>query len=410
MTMYRRYRYLLCVLMFTFILSGCAETPEEVKKEIAEIERAKEEEKKLKEELVYVPVSELQKDGRKNFSMDHGTFRFDGSIVIPECEDVYLLEMKVNDGMFQNIDENMPLIMKHIGKEEVDWKQYIDRRNDGSGNTYSEKGYCFVRIDDLEIDLDLPGWFSICKLKGKDEKFYHPYFLQGDAKMIDQYFLINDKETILDQEILLAGKKVTFRKLNDDFEKEMEFVNTLSPGLNLVPHDIRIYEDQETKDTTVVFRAQSNYKGIFFDANYIEPQDSKMTDGKSFVGFEMNQQMHHEGDRCFIVLREGSFIVSKEQKKLDKVIDFESALSLVEHTVPNDKITTIESAELMYQIYYEGDKGQNWELYYENPPAFYAAPVWRFVEKDRPHEVGLTVYYVDAVSGKVYSFYECCTP
>lgn len=83
---------------------------------------------------------------------------------------------------------------------------------------------------------------------------------------------------------------------------------------------------------------------------------------------------------------------------------------MLENSLPKDKITVIESAELVYQIYYEGEGGQTWELAYENPPEFFAVPVWKFVEKERENEVEATVYYIDAVSGEVNSFYKSCTP
>lgn len=395
------------------ILSGCAETPDNVKQEIEEIEKARGEQRELENNLTYVRPSELRKDSKDKFAMDHGVLRFDGSVNIPDCNNVYLLEMKANDEIIENIDENMQLVLEHVGVQEKDWKKYITNENGiiGKADTTTNKSYnsgryCSVEINDIIIFADQAGYFSINQKTDSED---HPYFLKN-GKIIDTYFLVNDKENLLNSVIDLDGEEVTLGKLNDRFEKEVDLMNRCSPNLNLVTHDVRISEDRETKIKMAVFRALSSYKGVCFDSNYILTQEAKVLDGKSFVGFEMNQQIHNEGDTCATALRETSYIVSKEVKELDEVIDFESALNMIEHTVPNDKITTIESAEFMYQIYYEGEEGQRWENIREKPPVFYAYPVWKFVEKDRSDEYSATVYYVDAVSGKVHSFYKGCTP
>lgn len=400
-----------------FILTGCVETPDEVKKEIIEINEAKKARQELKRNLRYVDVSELKQDGVEgNFTIDHGVFRFDGTVIIPKCEKAYLLELKVNDEIFENIDQNMLKIMKHIGTEGENWKDYIidedgvdtaAQKDILTDKAYGCKGFCSVKINDSNIFINQLGYLSINQKMTNGE---HKYFLNGDNKIIDTYYFINDKDTTLNQVINLNGKNITLGRLNDSFENQVELINKCSPKLNLIIHDVRILEDQETNNTMAVFRALSSYKGICFDSDYILSQDSKISGGKSFVGFEMNQQMHNEEDRCSTSLRESSYLVTKEKKEIKKVIDFDSALNIIEKTVPQDKITTIESAEFIYQIYYEGEEGQAWSNVYENPPVFYAVPVWKFVEKDRPSETEATVYYVDAVTAEVRSFYEACTP
>lgn len=402
------------LLLFTAISSACAETPPEVKKEIEEIKEAKKERRELQRTLTYVHVSELQKDAQEMFSMDHGVFRFEGSVVVPECDNVYLLEMKANDEIFINIDRNVPFIMEHIGAGEDNWKEYITDES-GTGKTkesdtacsYDEKGYCFIEMNEIYISIKHSGGICIGR-EIQEEK--HPNFLAVDGDILQTCYFVNNRESALNREIDLNGGKATLFELNNTFEKEMELINDCSPNLNLILHDARIIEDKETKETMVVFRALGSHKGVCFDSNYITPQDSEAMGGRSFVGFEMNQQIHKKEDNCETAVRETSYIVSEEKKKIDKVIDFGSALSLIEHTAPQDKLTTIESAEFMYQIYYEGEEGQGWNYICEQPPVFYAAPIWKFVEKDRPNEMKATVYYVDAVSGEVYSFYRACTP
>lgn len=403
----------LCMVLSAFILSGCAETPDEVKQEIEEIKKAREEQRELQKNLTYVIPSELKKDGQDDFSMDHGVLCFDGSVNIPDCKNVYLLEMKVNDEFIENIDKNMQLSLEHVGVEEKDWKKYITNENgiNGKADTTTNKSYnggkyCFIEMNDFYISVDQAGYFSINR---KIENEEHPYFLKN-GKIIDTYFMLSGKETFFNNVIELDDEKVTLGKLNDMFEKEVDLMNRCSPNLNLIAHDVRICEYRDTQIKMAVFRALSSYKGVCFDSNYIADQEAKITGGKSFVGFEMNQQIHSDGDTCATAVRETSYLVSKEIKEIDKVIDFESALNMIEYTVPKDKITIIESAEFMYQIYYEGEEGQRWENIREKPPVFYAYPVWKFVEKGRSDEYSATVYYVDAVSGEVHSFYKSCTP
>lgn len=405
-----------CAITLSFLISGCAEAPDEVKKEIAEIQQAKEEQRELEKSLTFIHPFELQRDAQEHLSIDDGVFRFEGNVIVPECEDVYLLELGVNDEMFENLDKNMPLIMEYVGAKDKDWQNYITAENGVNGNaesaadtikTFNDGGYCFLKVEDTIVEINQSGMLNINRKSG-DEK--HPYFLNVDGNIAETYSFINNREKSLNEEIELNGEKVTLGEINETFEESIELINSCSPDLNLILHDARIIEDNATNETMVVFRALNSYEGVCFDPNYIIPQDSEATGGKSFVGYEMNQQIHEVSDECNIALRETSYIVSGTKKKYNNVIDFDSALRIVEGTVPQDKITTIESAEFMYQIYYEGEEGQAWNYVYEKPPTFFATPVWKFVEQDRPSEMKATVYYVDAITGKIYSFYKACTP
>lgn len=407
-------------LLSCFIL-GCAQTPDEVKEDIAKINASKKEIKEYNESIIYKNVSQLKTDAKEDYSKDMGVLTFRGDVIIPDCKNVYLLEMKLNDEIYNNLESNMPLFLNFAGMESNNWENYIiaekgisDKllinnvlNNNIEDKTYSNRGYCFVEYSDLHISVNHSGWISINNYLNSDK---HPYFLKIDGKIVDTYYFINDKEKKLNKEIELNNEKITLREIDDSFEKAVSLINACSSGLNLILHDARVVEEKETGTRMVVFRALNNYEGVYFDSNYITPQNSQITEGKSFVGYEMNQQIHTVGDKCNVALRESSYIVSKEIKKYSKVIDFDYALHMVEKTIPQDKITTLESAEFLYQIFYEGEEGQGWQYVYENPPSFYAAPVWKFIEKDRPNEMKATVYYVDAISGEVYSFYKACTP
>lgn len=404
----------LCLL--SFLLFGCAETPDEVKEDIARINALKKEMQEYNESITYKSVSQLKTDAKEDFSKDMGVLTFQGDVIIPDCKNVYLLEMKVNDEIFKNLETNMPLLMDFAGVESHNWENYIIAEEDSSDKllinniedkSYSNRGYCFVENNNLHISVNHAGWININQKLNSDK---HPYYLKFDGKTVDTFYFINDKEKMLAKEIELNNEKVTLRELDDSFEQAVCLINDCSAGLNLVLHDARIVEEKETGTRMVVFRALNNYEGVYFDSNYITPQNSQITKGKSFVGYEMNQQIHSVGDMCKVALRESSYIVSKEIKKYSKVIDFNYALHMIEKTIPQDKITTLESAEFLYQIFYKGEEGQSWEYAYENPPSFYATPVWKFIEKDRPSEMEVTVYYVDAISGEVYSFYKACTP
>lgn len=288
----------ICMILLAFGISGCAETPEVVKKEIAEIERAKKEQKLLKKEIKYVSLGELQKEADENLTIKRGVFCFDGEVIVPKCENVYFLKMQANDEIFKNIDENMQRTMEHIGKSGKRWEDYIGGKNSSEGRNYWEKGYCFVTLDSHSISVDQAGGFSIYENADRGK---HPYFL--DDEVLDTVFFVNDREAKLEQKINLNNEEVTLRDLDAVFEKEVEFFNSCSPKLNLALHDVRIIKNNETKNTMAVFRALSNYDGVSFDPNYIMLQDSEASGGKSFVGFEMVQPMHEPGDTCSVNLR-----------------------------------------------------------------------------------------------------------
>ncbi len=403
------------IFAVSFVLSGCVEAPDEVKEEMKKINEAKKEQKEINKEIRFIEASELRNEAQEGLLMDYGVLRFQGDVVVPECENVYLLEMKVNDEIYKNLDENVLRIMEYIGIEENDWEKYITEEkgineslgyNSATGKVYDDEGYCRVEIGENYISINRSGRISIDQgIKDKG----HPYFLNA-GKIIENYYFINNRGKYLGKEIDLNGKKVTLQELEDSFEKGVKLINKCSPNLNLILHDVRVVEIEETKNIMLVIRALGSYRGVCFDSNYIFPQDSESMGGKSFVGFEMNQQIHEVEDVCKTSLRETSYIAKREMKEYNEVIDFESALHLIAKTAPKDKITTIESAEFVYQIYYEGEEGQAWNYSCQVPPVFFATPVWKFVEKDRSSEMKATVYYVDAVSGEIYSFYKSCTP
>lgn len=318
----KKYIYVFsCIFLMTLILSGCADTPDEVKQEITEIEKAKEEQRELKKSLTYVHASELQKDRRDNFSMNHGVLCFEGSVNIPDCENVYLLEMKVNDEIFKKIEKNMLLVMDQVGVDEKEWTKYIIAENgiDEKGGaatdkSYAERGYCSVEVDDFIITADQAGYLSINQVMENED---HTYFLKN-GKILRNYYFVNDEKKECNDKVDLPDKTVILETLKDMFEKKVELVNSCSPNLNLVVHDARICENTETKNKMVVFRALGGYKGVCFDPDYILSQEAKLMNGRSFVGFEMNQQIHEEEDACAIALRETSYIVSQEKKRLTK--------------------------------------------------------------------------------------------
>lgn len=403
---------IVCICLFSFIIVGCAQAPYEVKEEIKKIKEARTDKRELKDDITYVKISDLGNESRAGYTADFGLLRFEGEVVVPECKNVYFLEMKVNDEIFHNLDHNMRLIMEFTGAEETDWEKYITEesgRDDEAAerNFCNSMGYCFLKTERADISIKQSGWMSI-DYHVKNEE--HPYFLGLDGEIVNICFFTGAQSENLEKEINLNGVKVTMGELTEQFERSVSLFNQCSPGINLKLHDARIIKDRETQKEMLVLRALSSYEGLSFDSNYIAAQDSQLTQGKSFLGFEMNQQIHQADDACKTSLRERSYIVSRKIKEYSNVIDFDSALHIIEQTVPRDKLTTIEYAEFLYQIFYQGEEGEGWEYNCEVFPDFYAAPVWKFVEKDRPDEMKATVYYVDAVTGEVHSFYKACTP
>ncbi len=403
------------VFIIVIILSACVAVPENVQRDVDVFRQAREEAEKLEKEMNFVRISDVYKNTPKTVQYKKGIVSIDAKVCVPQADKMYKLELVPNDLYAEkdnalqffpdgglNVRTENPQIIKDIPPSDSIMHDGIEIKSFGSKGVYS------AVWGEKKIVLDRCGKLFLYNNSKKSEKHFIPFTLNLSTEK--KYFYY-EAEDSLQEYVCFDGEDYMALEMWKQFQKNIDYLGQHVPDFDYKPYYMEIYKEDNSTLQSISCRAVYEYNGVGFDPICIVEQDKKNY-GISRVGFGFYQHFHSPDDDCFLALRD-SYKVTKELESYDKILDLDSAVKLLQTSLAKERFANIDTIELMYGMYYYGDKDDEWASSYEEPPRFYAEPYWKFTEKangedEENMQQGLTVHYVNAVTGQFYSYNKSC--
>lgn len=404
----KKLRLAACFMSVMLLLSACAPVPENVQNDVDELSKAHEEEKQLSKELNYIKVDELCGSTPRTFEYKNGILNINARVCVPQAEHMYKLALEPND--LYKEKENASKLLPDGGAcvagetQQIKWDIAPDEVVSYNGieqKSFGSKGKYYAAYGSREISISHCGELFIynCIKHDSDE-----HFIPFNCSAENEYFY-NEIDGNFNQSVNFGGE--TYNALDSwkEFQKNTGALKLNVPGFNYKPYFLGIYKASGEAEPlwAVSCHAAYEYKGVCFDTMLCVNQSVKNYD-ISRVDFGFYQSFHCPQDDCFMTLR-NSYNVTKELEKHDEILDLDSAVKILQNNLAKERFSNIDTVELMYGMYYYGDKGADWMNNYETPPDFFAEPFWKFREKNG--DDSFTVHYINAFNGDFYSYSQC---
>lgn len=400
---------IIILLVIILLLPSCAAVPKNVQKDVNAFKQAREESEKLAKDMHFIKVSDVFKNTPQTLNYKNGIININAKVCVPQAEQVYKLELAPND-LYAEKDILLKSFLddkSYANLNSLEYKDFpIDKPAIYDGiedKSYSAKGSFSIEFGDNKVlSFDRCGWLS---LYDKTVKMDEHFFPGTQGVLTSETFFYNEIGGDFSESVKINGEDCRIADVWKQFEDNVNYFAECVPNFNYKPYSLEFYDkDDDLTLKTIACRAAYEYNGVCFDPIYISEQNKKNYN-ISRVNFGFFQNFHCLNDDCFIALRD-SYKVTKEIETYDKILDLDSAIKVMQTSLSKERFANIDTIELMYGMYYYGDKGEGWKGSLEVPPQFYAEPYWKFTEtNDNSY---LTVHYVNAVTGQFYSYNQSC--
>lgn len=397
------------IMISGILFAGCAEAPAEVLEELNALTTQDEvaENKSDFKDLVYIPVSALKEENAEYREEQIGNLIFSGSVTTPDTEVLYELRLEPYAGFYENRESVVPRLLTWYDLPSENWEDavvfHINRDENIFIGDEALAGFVpFLEIQTGDITLQIGAEGVLVMVNGDFDTEEHFWY---ELKTPNDYRIWNLVVGQIPEEVIL-NESVTLEELYQDFIEITDLYNELGAGLNFKPSTAAYYDTES--GCMASLEARQTYKGVFFDPTNVQNQKMEAQGGKTYLRTGIRAKYHCAQDRCLISLY-NSYLPVEELETYEEVIGFETALRLLQERLGDNYTAHIEEADFFYQCYYYGEYGNIWDGYEKEVITAYAHPCWRFVESigdETP--LTRTVYYVDAISGEVMCFYECC--
>lgn len=342
---------ILSFLLLTFLFTGCAETPTRVKEEILELEKAKLLQTELEKEITTIKVIDLYENTPSTYQFETGMLSFDGSIIVPKVDELYLLSMEPNRKIFDSIEHTFSTIIEYKSIKDAKKNAIItvdDKEDDiySKEKVYRLKAGMVVEMDPYTLISTSIGMTSIfINDILSDEQHINMVYKPNNT--LEQLVFVNETFSDLEKTIKFKDGITTIEACKEDFESEIKMFQEICPELNLKLYNYIMSTQKETNIQGIKFRALQTYKDVFFDYTKFVNQDARQSSGISYVGMLLDKEYHSINDDCGVFLRD-SYLTTAELQTYSSIIDFESALKILTIHQAKNRIVDIESAELLY--------------------------------------------------------------
>lgn len=398
--MIKKVLMLLSLALFQVVfLSGCKQTPQEVKERQADYGDNSQRDEEV--ELEYCTLDELKKidlsDIKDGYNVNLPD-KFDCSGI----SEIGVLDMQNDSGHFDLKDKYVELFEideDTLNYEAVDEEKTVfcyssdDRKTRRSFTLYDNGGLSYV--SDLSYDI-----------------------AEGKVSGIDTYETYNTYyDDISDKTIDFDGKSVPFGKIIDsaaDWSKEHLGIQDMEYGVT----DIyaRNIETKKGARSQMTLLLGMYYKGVLLDPYmYDWEEDGSEEDGtyKSIMKVEnCNLKLNCDGmDKFSYVSRSNKYKINSV-KSVDKVITPECAIRIINKYFSGFNKIDVSEFRVIYGLIHsrddKGDSGNNTTTQVEGRPVY---AFWINKENNGISDFGINVLpehyiYVDMITGQITTDYE----
>lgn len=401
----KRYRLLIVSLFFAGgLCMGCAQAPDEVKKDM---EKYGENPQAEETETKTCTIEELRNCDMKDITREYGNIVLPEQIDFSGIQEIGLLKLQ----FVKEHSEKRDKYAQAFGLSgKLDWKQDEVGLKNETGVTYdspkkreylnvADNGFFYFEQKDGYTELQGESEVDIETGEDKASDIQERVYLKrGD--LAEQHVNLNGQEVALSEEINWVNREVNrIMSIDGTFQYDVRTVYVRKRE-NGCQH-LSISAQMEYKGVTLDFFGA----GLGFDsersAGYVEQMENNIR-----VQVDAHGEIASMGNN-------GLFEIV-EEKPLESVIDFQSAVDTVERKMAGFREVQIEEVQVMYTLLPQYD--------YTEPEANYAAPgnvvetrpVYSFMVKHGGEEYGTDVMEgnelcyinVDMVTGEVTDNFE----
>lgn len=367
----KRITYLMILFSFFYLLTGCQQAPDEV---IERMDNYQTNDQMKNQEAQYCSVEELRQFTLEDLGEKPQNFNLPEHIDFSNVEDINLLDIDIAKS--KDFLENRDAVAELAGVKNVDWEEYsYDERE--LGNHYDDQSR------KIYISLDDTGWFCF-----NTSKSYEDILLEStDVKYRER--LLIDRGDSYDVNWNLAGEEVTVSEQVEYVENWLNNCELLDWGFTYKVPIVYLWKPEDDGGR-ITMTAQLMYHGIPLDYYGYKSEwiDENFVGIQTWSKFEINlfESKNITGFTTGFAKMEIENI-----KSISEVIDFESALKIVEQKLSGFQKVNIADVQIIYALYpnYEHEDGTVDYKYYEKMSA---RPVYSFVIDYGEDE---TVYYSD---------------
>ena len=378
--------FLFLCLLSLCILCGCRKTPDEV------MERAKDygENKQIKEDVepIYCKPDELKNAGIADIDIDTGNIELPDKVDFSGVEDVCLLHMSYEKDFLSDKDRYLKLfgVNKDTFSERSDSGmlgvcENYDSKKAKKGFNISENGfisyYAGVTYDFIAGDND------------EDEEEFQ-------AAIEDEYDIDNDD--LSGVKIVFGDKDVKILNICRKAEKWLE-ENMPMPKLeyhvsDAISRTIK-YPENKKESTVLSLCAELEYNGIRLNNHITTSSDDTSDD--VITKYDVNINYDASGNITFFSNGSGKIKVDSAES-LEKIVDFKSAVKLVNKKMADFNKLKVERIIPLYAIY-STSNFENDEYISDPGKKVEARPVYAFLfdKREENEDIGISKEYENFV-------------
>lgn len=378
------------ILVSAMLLLGCADTPDDVKSDIAKRETEKERESMKSQETELVPIDEVVKNTPKSWEGGSGNARFDGIVKVPEVEQLHKWKVGIADNAYQNPKEARKYFLKYFDDLDVEviddeplegmftrTVEYLDDE-EITGDDGMPDGLIFYNTGEFAMGMtthywnspeDSRGWFMF-PMYGLE--YYKNYYYNWDGSCMEV----------------------------------AEAYCAIEPDQTLIPDRVSIFKNEAEDCYIIESHMNLAFENVPIDSGVFVEQDIKRNGNICRLGTDLNQVNFGEGeDYPYLTMMLAGYKAEEPLETYNEIIDFEQAWNLLYVQMAEEKEVVIDRADLVYSVYYEptGDTAELWWNDMEEAPELFAVPVWRFTSYQNGG--ASYVYHVDALTGQISANY-----
>ncbi len=338
-----------CVL-FLVLPAGCQQVPDEVKNRMENYGEGGQIEKT---EVSYCTIEELRNAGIEELDHVPGNLKLPKKVDFSGVESIGTPVLK----RLEDYDENKEKIAELFGVENPEWN-YVDGHDYNTSNWYEYKG------KDAYLAVDENGEITYINKQVYDE--------DERLRTVERIHL--NREECPQMTCNLKSGQIP---LSEMLEKTQEWVDGCEILQDDFDYEIRTVCVKKKPDRThnVVLLVQRMYKGV--GLNYLAEDD--YGDDSAMIPYEGSRVVldFAEPDKPYFLYNYTPVYVVEEEP-VDEVIDFQSAVNLVEEKLSGFGRVKVCEIRIEYMIYAEKSENENDNKDREGA-VLHAKPVYSFL-------------------------------
>ena len=374
---------LFCV---SILFCGCQKTPDEVKERMKSYGKN---EQLAPDEVEYCTIEELKNSNLSDIDAELDNMTLPTKVDFSDITTIEELNMSFDNDYLKSGKEFLDIF--HINKDTI-----VDEEKTYAGKTEtydSQKEKKYFAIEDN-------GFMSYASNIAYD--LINSDLQQNVTEKYDLY-----KDNIAEEAVLLGADTIMLTELRDDAENWLErYLATENCKYKVSDIYVRKLKIGDDEHNLVSMFAEMNYKSMPFNAYGMESEFDGTSVKQTLMIHGINMNYEKKGELTYFSNNIGGLEINSS-KKVDKVVNLESAIRIVNEKLSGFNKRTISKIIPIYALYpqYKSDE----EMFSSVNQVVEGRPVYAFIIDEGEDDSALGIIkcnackfiFVDMVSGEI---------